>query len=340
MSAMHSSMRLLSDPQQGNPERMKHPHTGTWYRWYLLLWIGLTYVEGGTVEVLGGQETGAFFALFTSLMVFHTVLHGISFRLMQARRWYPLYAVAQAILVLALSLVVQGGFVSLLFALSLLLALVIEAAVILEQPRLIALTACGYVSVLPVSILAASHHTWQWATLDLLRVLLFVGPLLLFVMGYLLLYAHERRAHERTQCLLAQAEDLTSFVQEEIERLETITGMSCVTEIAALQSTPVALHPHIRCMIAEGLSNIARHAQAHQVGVFTTVHRDLLTVEVRDDGIGFDPAHLPQGSGHYGLRGLCERAGLVGGSLEIVSAEGRGTTLRLHLPYQRNEEKR
>jgi NarL family two-component system sensor histidine kinase YdfH len=357
-------------------------------------------------------------------MLLHTLLHDISLRLVKARRWYPLYAVAQAILVLVLSLVVQGGYSSLLLAFSLLLALMIEATVILEQPRLIALTACGYVSVLPVSILAAPHHSWQWTTLDLLRVLLFVGPLLLFVVGYLLLYLHERRAHEQTQRLLAQleaahaqvtadarrieeltrvtererlardlhdtlaqgvtglimqlevvdshltlqnsrraqqivkqamlgaretltrarhaiddlraeetgAEDLTRIMQEEIQRLETMTGMSCTVEIAVPESIPTTLHTHIRSMIAEGLTNVARHAQAHQVGVCATLHQNLLTVEVRDDGIGFDPAHLPQDAGHYGLRGLGERAGLAGGSLEIVSANGLGTTLRLYLP--------
>jgi NarL family two-component system sensor histidine kinase YdfH len=403
---------------------MKHLHTGTWYRWYLLLWIGLTYLEGVAVEVLGGQGTGAFFVLFTSLMLLHMVLHSISPRLTQARRWYPFYAVAQGLLVLALSLVVQGGYISLLLAFSLLLALMIEATVILKQPRLIVLTVCGYLSVLPVSILAAPNHSWQLATLDLLRMLLFVGPLLLFVVGYLLLYMYERHAHERTQRLLAQleaahaqvtadarrieeltrvtererlardlhdtlaqgvtglimqlevvdshltlqnsrraqqivkqamlgaretltrarraiddlraedtaVEDLISIVQEEIERLETLTGIPCSVDIAALESIPATLHTHIRCMIAEGLTNIARHAQAHQVGVSARLHHDLLSVKVRDDGIGFDPAHLPQTFGHYGLRGLCERAGLAGGSLEIVSAKGMGTTLRLHLP--------
>ena len=96
----------------------------------------------------------------------------------------------------------------------------------------------------------------------------------------------------------------------------------------------------LQCMIAEALTNIARHTQAHQVGVSATLHHDLLTVEVRDDGVGFDPAHLPQAPGHYGLRGLCERADLAGGSFEIVSAKGMGTTLRLHLPYRRKGEKR
>jgi two-component system, NarL family, sensor histidine kinase YdfH len=424
MSSMCPPVRLVGSAQEGKPERMKHLHTGPWYRWYLLLWIGLTYLEGVTVEVLGGQGSLVFFVQFTSLMFLHTVFHGLSPRLMLARRWYPIYAFAQGILVLALSLIVQGGYVSLLLTLSLLLALMIEATVILEQPRFIALTRGGYVSLLPVSILVAPNHSWQWTALDLLRVLLFVGPLLLFVVGDLLLYVHERRAHERTQRLLAQleaahaqvtadamrieeltrvaererlardlhdtlaqgvtglimqlevvdshltlqnanraqqivkqamlgaretltrarraiydlqvevtvAKDLPSVVEGDIQHLESITDISCTVDLAALEAIPATLHTPIRSMIAEGLTNVACHAQAHQLGVFATLQHDLLTVEVRDDGIGFDPAHLPLNAGHYGLRGLCERAGLAGGSLEIVSAERMGTTLRLHLP--------
>jgi len=104
---------------------------------------------------------------------------------------------------------------------------------------------------------------------------------------------------------------LHTVLQGEIQRLETMTGISCTVDLAALEAIPATLHTHIRCMIAEGLTNVACHAQARQLGVFATLQHDLLTVEVRDDGIGFDPAHLPRDAGHYGLRGLCERAGLA-----------------------------
>jgi two-component system, NarL family, sensor histidine kinase YdfH len=62
---------------------------------------------------------------------------------------------------------------------------------------------------------------------------------------------------------------------------------------------------------------------------------DALSVKVRDDGVGFDPASIePQRLeiGHYGLLGMRERARLAQGRLEVVSAPGKGTTLRFRLP--------
>jgi NarL family two-component system sensor histidine kinase YdfH len=56
----------------------------------------------------------------------------------------------------------------------------------------------------------------------------------------------------------------------------------------------------------------------------------LLDIEVHDDGVGFDPAQI--GAGHYGLIGLRERVRLIGGTLNIESAAGQGTTLRVCLP--------
>ncbi len=55
-----------------------------------------------------------------------------------------------------------------------------------------------------------------------------------------------------------------------------------------------------------------------------------LRVRVTDDGRGFDPRNLPEGS--LGLRGMRERAALAGGSLELVSHPGGGTTVTLEVP--------
>jgi NarL family two-component system sensor histidine kinase YdfH len=61
--------------------------------------------------------------------------------------------------------------------------------------------------------------------------------------------------------------------------------------------------------------------------------RELL-IEVRDNGLGFDPTAVAE-RGHYGLLGLRERVRLLGGQFVIVTAPGQGTTLRLLLPATR-----
>jgi two-component system sensor histidine kinase UhpB len=80
----------------------------------------------------------------------------------------------------------------------------------------------------------------------------------------------------------------------------------------------------------ESLTNIVRHAQASQVTVSLTATEDLATLLIADDGRGL-PADLPTHTA--GISGMRERARLVHGKLEIKSEPGRGTTVRLELPY-------
>jgi PAS domain S-box-containing protein len=79
--------------------------------------------------------------------------------------------------------------------------------------------------------------------------------------------------------------------------------------------------------IAEALTNVAKHARAGLVTVRVTVDDGTLAIEVADDGVGMaDPA---EGSG---LTGLSDRVGALGGTLEVTSAPGEGTTVRAAIP--------
>lgn len=88
-------------------------------------------------------------------------------------------------------------------------------------------------------------------------------------------------------------------------------------------------------IVQEGLTNAARHAAARHVRVRFVPAADALRVAIEDDGVGFDPAEAltrSPGAG-LGLPGMEERAGYAGGSLEIDTAPGSGTRLRLSLPW-------
>lgn len=80
--------------------------------------------------------------------------------------------------------------------------------------------------------------------------------------------------------------------------------------------------------LAEALSNVVKHADATQVEVWLQRPDGRLRLEVRDDGRGFD---ADAGRG-LGLAGLEDRLDIVGGSLVVDSAAGRGTTLRMDIP--------
>ena len=89
---------------------------------------------------------------------------------------------------------------------------------------------------------------------------------------------------------------------------------------------PIELVAELLAVTREALSNIARHARASRAGVRLTVDEASLRLEVRDDGIGFDPGERVSG-GHQGLANIAARVHAVGGTLETRSAPGDGTRI-------------
>lgn len=86
-------------------------------------------------------------------------------------------------------------------------------------------------------------------------------------------------------------------------------------------------------IIQEGLTNIARYAQATQASLVITHKHGRLKIIIEDNGIGFDPAAVQKQKTSLGLYGMGERARLFGGSLIIESQPGQGTHLFIELPY-------
>ena len=98
------------------------------------------------------------------------------------------------------------------------------------------------------------------------------------------------------------------------------------------------LHPIARDEIykvaAEALRNVYRHAHASRVEVEIRYDKQQFRLRVRDDGRGIDPAVLAgqEIEGHYGLRGMPERATLIGGKVAVWSETGAGTEVELSIP--------
>ncbi|MEV6374653.1 sensor histidine kinase [Micromonospora musae] len=99
------------------------------------------------------------------------------------------------------------------------------------------------------------------------------------------------------------------------------------------------LHPEVEVTLLraaqEALANVARHAKATRVGLTLSYMEDVVTLDVRDDGIGFDPdvRQLPrQADGGYGLTAMRQRVTGVGGELTIESEPGGGTAVSASVP--------
>lgn len=103
--------------------------------------------------------------------------------------------------------------------------------------------------------------------------------------------------------------------------------------VGLLDETPAELGPEVEItifrIVQEALSNVARHAGARRAKVQLLPAVGGISLEIEDDGAGFDLDAPATGDG---LRRLGERLDLLGGTLRVRSQSGAGTTLRARLP--------
>ncbi len=97
-----------------------------------------------------------------------------------------------------------------------------------------------------------------------------------------------------------------------------------------LEGLPAPLALHVFRIVQEAVTNAARHSRAHHLRVLAAVEGGRLTVVVEDDGIGFGPA--ADVGVRLGLRGIRERAAILGGHADIRSAPGEGTRVSVEVP--------
>jgi signal transduction histidine kinase len=100
------------------------------------------------------------------------------------------------------------------------------------------------------------------------------------------------------------------------------------------------LRDEVYRIVGEALRNAFKHAQAKQIEVEILYDDRQVRVRVRDDGKGIDPNLLNEDgrAGHYGLRGMRERAKLIGGNLAVWSQLDSGTEVELRVPASRAYE--
>ncbi len=130
---------------------------------------------------------------------------------------------------------------------------------------------------------------------------------------------------------------LRSFAQL---RLEPLGIRIDIKEI----SDPRRLSPQMETalfrVVQEVINNIARHAMARNVDMRFQFENEAVTIEVKDDGIGFDMVEAtlsPDSQRGLGLMGMLERIELIGGEMEINTAPGYGTHIHLRVPLGQEE---
>lgn len=126
---------------------------------------------------------------------------------------------------------------------------------------------------------------------------------------------------------------LFTAVRETIAAFERQTQLIIDLRLSGDRELPLAVEQPFFRIFQEALSNVARHSNAAKLIVSLHATNDQLRLTVRDNGIGFDPAHVNAGVGQASMQ---ERIAQIGGQLQIESEIGKGTavivTAPLHMP--------
>src|SRR5207244_4322046 len=150
-------------------------------------------------------------------------------------------------------------------------------------------------------------------------------------------------ARRSVQALRPQALENSRFPEalaDEVTRWSVTSGVAGEVETTGEAR---ALHPEVEVTLLrvaqEALANVARHASASRAGVTLSYMEDVVSLDVRDDGVGFAVA---EGNGHlngetpaaggFGLIAMRQRVSRLAGQLEIESEPGVGTAVSASLP--------
>ena len=126
---------------------------------------------------------------------------------------------------------------------------------------------------------------------------------------------------------------LVKAVRRLVDDFSARTGIgSSYVHRDPVTALPAELAICIYRVVQESLSNISRHARAEHVEVELICEEDLVSLSVRDNGVGFDVGALAKAGSQLGLLSMKERVRLVKGYLDVDSAPSRGAHIRVAVP--------
>jgi signal transduction histidine kinase len=144
-----------------------------------------------------------------------------------------------------------------------------------------------------------------------------------------------RLSHELTPALLKDfgVAPALKYLAEGVSRR---SGLRIVIEGSPEGRLPEPVEAALYRVAQESLTNAVRHARATKVTIRFRQEAARIFCHIRDDGVGFDTELTTPATGErgFGLIGIRERAGSLGGTLEIISAAGAGTELVMSIPLE------
>jgi signal transduction histidine kinase len=130
---------------------------------------------------------------------------------------------------------------------------------------------------------------------------------------------------------ILEGQGLAAALQIRLAAVETRAGLLTEIRVDGGRRLPLPVEEDLYRIALEALNNVVKHAQAQHVTVHLQFDDQRVYLEISDDGKGYDRAKARE-SGGMGLGGMEERAQRINGRLEIVSAPGKGTRLKVEVP--------
>ncbi len=131
-----------------------------------------------------------------------------------------------------------------------------------------------------------------------------------------------------------QAGSLERRLKQELDIFSTRSGFKLDFHCSiGGDNLPVEVEKELYFTLREGILNAVRHSRATELHLSLKTTPDGYEAALRDNGVGFDPA-AAAGSSHYGLRGMRQRMRRIGGDLTVDSAAGKGTHIRITVPFE------
>jgi signal transduction histidine kinase len=128
--------------------------------------------------------------------------------------------------------------------------------------------------------------------------------------------------------LVLKREGLAGALQQRLDAVEKRAGVDVRLLVEGEIELPVSVGEGLYRIAQEALNNILKHAEATCVTVRIHSDGNRVTLEITDNGTGFDPGDATDYGG-MGLASMRERAEKLGGSLTVLSKPGEGTTVRV-----------
>jgi signal transduction histidine kinase len=129
-----------------------------------------------------------------------------------------------------------------------------------------------------------------------------------------------------------ESEGLATALRKHVDVLRRVYRQEIALELLGTSRGSPQVEREVLRIAQEALQNALRHAQASRVAVRLDARDGRLSMEVADDGVGFDPDAPVLRSRRLGLTSMAERAEAIGGTLAVESTPGSGTTVRLEAP--------